>query len=205
MEYMDEKMLEIRNQKRQAEKDQEGLEGKVNIGGRLYEFEDAVFFDGKMAMKLPREFTDMPKDLAKLKYPAEQRPQIIKSNQDGSINITVSIYPQKLKQEEILECISGIKAVIERMNPANIFFDLKVEENEALTVGYFDFKSNAIDSDLYNIMFVTPIAGNAMLGTFNCRLSEREDWKEVVLQMIMSIKDLTKPNRGGQPNAGSRN
>jgi hypothetical protein len=202
MEHLDEKMLEIRN--RQKQLDSQDIRGTVNIGGQRVEFADVNFFDGKMAMRLPKEFTDMPLNFAKIKYPAEQRPQIIKTNGDGSINVTLSLYQEKLKKEDVPDCISGLKMVIERMNPANIFFELKTEQSEALTtVGYFDYKSNAIDSDLYNIMFVTPIAGNIMLGTFNCRLSDRENWQIIALQMILSTRDLTLAKEGGPRNARS--
>lgn len=190
MEYLDEKILEIKNKRR---REQQELQGQVNIGGTLYEITTFTFFNGKIRIKLPKEFTDMPPAFAKLKYPAEQRPQIIKMNEDGSINLTLSLYPEKLKEADVFECISGLKTVIERVNPANLFFELKVAESPEVTVGYFEFKSNAIDSDLYNIMFVTPIEGQTLLGTFNCRFSDREDWKPVALQLIMSIRDLTKP------------
>lgn len=202
MEHWDEKMLEIRNQQKQLENQDIG--GTVNIGGTLYEIDEVTFFDAKMAIKLPKEFTDMPLNFAKIKYPAEQRPQIIKMNEDGSINVTLSLYPEKLKKEDVPDCIAALKAVINRMNPANLFFELKTEQNEALTVGYFDYKSNALDSDLYNIMFVTPIAGNTMLGTFNCRMSDRENWQMIALQMILSIRDLTLAKEGGPQNARNR-
>lgn len=199
MEHMDEKFLELKNQQRQQQN--QNLEGKVNIGGTLYEFEEFTFFDGKMALKLPKEFTDMPLEFAKLKYPSEHRPQIIKMNADGSVNLTLSLYQDKLKKEEIRDCIHTLKNVIERMNPAYLFFDLQVIEQDEQNVGYFDYKSNAIDSDLYNILFVTPIGGQTMMGAFNCRLGERDDWKPIAIKIAKSIKDLTLTVKGGPKHA----
>ena len=144
-----------------------------------------------MQMRIPESFTDMPLEIAKIKYPAEQRPKIIKMNEDGSINITLGLYPEMLKKEAVQECIDTLQTVIERMNPANRFFEKQVIMEEKLTVGYFDYKSNALDSDLYNMMFVTPINGKTMLGTFNCKMSDKDDWSILVVQMIMSIKDLS--------------
>jgi hypothetical protein len=199
MEHLDEKLQEIRNQQKQLEN--QDIRGKVNVGGTLYEIEEFTFFDAKMAIRLPKEFTDMPINFAKLKYPSEQRPQIIKMNEDGSVNFTFSLYPDKLKEEEIEDCIRTLKAAIERMNPAHLFFELQVLEQDELKVGYFDYKSNALDSDLYNILYVTPIGGRIMMGAFNCRLGEREAWKPVVLKIAMSIKDLTQSFKGGPKHA----
>lgn len=199
MEHLDEKIQELKNQQRQQEN--QSLEGKVNIGGTLFEIDEFVFFDGKMAMKLPKEFTDMPSEFAKLKYPSEQRPQIIKMNEDGSVNLTLSLYQDKLKKEEIEDCISNMKAVVERMHPANLFFEQQVLEEDELKVGYFDYKANALDSDIYHILFVTSIGGQTMLGAFNCRLVDRELWQKIALQMIISIRDLTQTLKGGPKHA----
>jgi hypothetical protein len=199
MEHLDEKLQEIRNQQKQLEN--QDIRGKVNVGGTLYEIEEFTFFDAKMAIRLPKEFTDMPINFAKLKYPSEQRPQIIKMNEDGSVNFTFSLYQDKLKEEEIEDCIRTLKAAIERMNPAHLFFELQVLEQDELMVGYFDYKSNALDSDLYNILYVTPIGGQTLMGTFNCRMSERNEWEPIALKMMMSIKALTVTSKGGLKHA----
>lgn len=190
MEYMDEKILEIRNQNKKLEN--KDIYKDVYVCGEKIEFEDVFFFDRKMSMRIPREYTDLPLALAKIKYPAEQRPQIIKANEDGSVNITLSLYEQELKKEDIESARNEIKAIFKKMFPANVFYDTKIEENENIKVGYFDYKSSALDCDLYNVLFLTSIGGNSLLGTFNCKHSDMEEWKLVVPQMIMSIKELTR-------------
>ena len=190
MEHLDEQFLELKQQQQKLEQ-MKIANGEVELQGKKLKFVDVLFFEEKMQMRIPESFTDMPLEIARIKYPAEQRPKIIKMNEDGSINITLGLYPEMLKKEAVQECIDTLQTVIERMNPANRFFEKQVLVEEQLTVGYFDYKSNALDSDLYNIMFVTPIAGKTMLGTFNCKMSDKDDWSILALQMMMSIKDLS--------------
>ncbi len=191
MDHLDEQFLELKQQQQKLER-MKITNGEVELQGKKLKFVDVTFFEEKMQMRIPESFTDMPLEIARIKYPAEQRPKIIKMNEDGSINITLGLYPEMLKKEAVQECIDTLQTVIERMNPANRFFEKQVLVEEQLTVGYFDYKSNALDSDLYNIMFVTPIAGKTMLGTFNCKMSDKDDWSILARQMIMSIKDLSK-------------
>ncbi|SNS15304.1 hypothetical protein SAMN05446037_100514 [Anaerovirgula multivorans] len=194
MEYMDEKILKMKNQfKKYENKD---IMGTVHIGEEKFEFEDVEFFDGKMTMRIPEVFTDMPLEMAKMKYPSEQRPQSIKTNEDGSVNITLSLFDEAIEKDQIKECRNGFRSIIKRMNPSTLFFDNEIMDMEDTKIGYFDYRSPALDDNLYNIMFVRAIDSKLLMGTFNCIFKDMEEWKPVALQMILSIKDLTQKKEG---------
>lgn len=187
MEHMDEKILDLKNQFKKYEgKD---ISETVCIGGDEYNFVDMEFFDGKMTMRIPESFIDMPLEFAKIKYISEQRPQIIKMNHDGSINITLSLFEEPIKKEQIRECKDGFKSVIKKLNPSTIFYEDEIEEVDDKYIGYFSYKSFALDDNLYNIMFITDIGLNVLLGTFNCLHKDMEEWKIVAIQMMKSIRD----------------
>ena len=40
--------------------------------------------------------------------------------------------------------------------------------------------------------FTASIGNKLFLGTFNCNFPDLEEWKIIVLQMIYTLKDLTK-------------
>ena len=88
---VDEKILDFINEaeKRDAKKDI--CSSPVKIGNRYYEFEEKEFFNEKLKIYIPKDFEDMPIESKKLKYPSESRPEIIKSNEEGSIAITLNI------------------------------------------------------------------------------------------------------------------
>lgn len=189
MEYTDEVFIRAMN-KHKAEQ-QGDIYSSVFIREEIFEFERQMLFQEKMSIMLPKKFFDMPLELAKIKYPMEQRPQIIKTNEIGDINFTFSLLEEKLENNQVEKVKDGLVLILKRAYPANIFYENKIEKKKDKIIGWFDFKSHGIDQKLYNLMYLLPIEGKFLHGIFNCPLSEVDLWKPVVLQVIHSIEDLT--------------
>lgn len=187
MDFMDEKIIELRNKNRKK-----SLEDGLLIKGEFIEFEPVKFFDDKLEIMLPKTFVDMPSDLAKIKYPSESRPQIIKTDSTGGINFCFNLFEQSVKEDELKDIAKTFSKMIKKVNPANVFYDQKTEELGDKIVSWFDFKGYAIDSQIYYIYYVTVIDGNLLHGIFNCLREDMEDYKEVAFLVIESIKDLSR-------------
>lgn len=189
----DEKILDFINEMEAKEARKDIKNGPVKIGDRYYEFEERDFFDGKLKMYIPSDFEDMPLEVRKFKYPSENRPEVIKCNEDGSIAITLKFIDSPLEEERVGKLKDIMKLINKRLNPANIYFDEGVLEVDKKNIGYFDFKSSAIDDFLYNFAFFLEFKEKTVMGTFSCGYSERELWKDVVMEMVNTIK-INKEN-----------
>lgn len=187
MSYIDEKMIKAMN----AHK--EGVQGSISEGifikEELYTFEETWLFDGRMQVMLPKSFTDMPIGQAKLKYPMEQRPQVIKTNERTDINFTFSLLEQPMENRQVKMMRDSLRRVLRRARPDMKFMEDGLEEIEEHTIGWFEFISNGLDGKLYNIMYFTPIDSKLMQGIFNCPVKEAQNWKSVVLQVMHTIKE----------------
>ena len=193
----DEKILDFLNEveKREAKKDI--CSGSVKIGNRYYEFEEKEFFDEKLNIYIPKDFEDMPQDARKLKYPSESRPEIIKSNEDGSIAITLNIIDSPLDEERVEELKDGMKMIIKKTNPANVFYEDGIVEVDSKNIGYFEFKSSAIDDFLYNIMFFLEFQEKTLMGTFSCLYKDYKDWRDVAFQVVNTVR-VVKEDEGDE-------
>ena len=189
---VDEKILEILAEAEKIESKKDLTDGQIKIGERYYIFEETEFFDEKLKMYIPNNFQDMPEEARKVKYMSENRPEIIKSNEEGSTAITLNIIDSPLSEDKVEELIKGMKNIIQKTNPANLFYDIGVEEIDTKNIGFFDFKSSAIDDFIYNIMFFFEIEGKTAMGTFSCRYSESPDWRDIAFQMISTIRVIKK-------------
>ena len=185
---VDEKILDFINAAEKAEARKDICSGPVKIGDRYYEFEETEFFDEKLKMYIPKDFEDMPQDARKLKYPSESRPEIIKSNDEGSIAVTFKIIDSPLDEEHVEELKNGMKVIIKKTNPANVFYEDGVLEVDSKNIGFFEFKSYAIDDSLYNIMFFLEFEGKTLMGTFSCKYKDCEEWRDIAFLMIKTIK-----------------
>ena len=123
MDFMDEEIIQMRNKNRKI-----SLEEGVLIKGEFIEFEPVKLFDDKLEIMLPKTFVDMPSDLAKIKYPSESRPQIIKTDSTGGINFCFNLFEQSVKEDELKDIAKTFSKMIKKVNPANVFYDQKTEE-----------------------------------------------------------------------------
>lgn len=168
------------------------LEAGVYTEDGIIEFERQYFFEDNFSLFMPVSFIDMPEEIAKIKYPSVDRPQIIKTSEDGGINLTFSTFKQMLNSEDVEDYIKGLQSTIKHMQPANVFFQHKVITLDTTTVSWFDFKGYAFDDQVYNFMYVVPIENGIVLGNFNCLFSLYNVWKPIVLQMLDTIQDESK-------------
>lgn len=192
---VDEKILDFINAAEKAEARKDIKNGKIKIGSRYYEFEEKEFFNEKLKIYIPKDFEDMPMEARKLKYPSESRPEIIKCNEEGSIAITLNIIDSPLDEERVGELKDGMKMIIRKTNPANVFFDDGVIEVDSKNIGYFEFKSSAIDDFLYNLMFFLEFKEKTLMGSFSCLYKDYEDWRDIAYQVINTIR-VVKEEKG---------
>jgi hypothetical protein len=194
MEHIDEKILKILNKEERLQ--QSIFDGQVKIGGQTYEFKERSFYDNRVLLCVPEDVIEMPLKQRELKYPSAQRPEIILTDEaTGSINIMLNRIDSPLAEEQVKELKDGMKSILKKVNPSNIFFTDGVEKINDKNIGYFEFKSSAMDSFIYNLMFFFELSGKTVMGTFCCKYDEYEAWREIAFQMMKSVKVL-KPDKG---------
>lgn len=189
MEYQDKSIVEL--QKLKQKQVYSTLETGMYINNQIVEFERRTYFDEALSVLLPVSFVPMPEEQAKIKYPVEQRPQVIESNLDGSVNFTMSYFPMKVQPDELARTKDTFRTAVTVMNPAVLFFDDKVQPLGKTNLAWFDYRGYALDDQIYNLMFATTIEGKLLFGTFNCRFADFGEWKPAVIQMIESMEDIT--------------
>lgn len=192
MEYIDEKILEFINKAEKDMKVKSIYEGPIKIGDKYYEFEEREFFEGELKVYIPNTFEEMAENLKELKYPSSNRPKIIQTDETGGINITFNPIDSELDEDSVEELKDGMKNIIKKLHPSNVFYTDGVEEVEGKNIGYFEFKSSAIDDFLYNIMFFFEFRGETMMGTFSCIYSDYQEWRDIGFQLMKSVRVVKK-------------
>lgn len=190
MEFTDERIQQMKREARQ--KQVLDFTQPVLIGEEEYNFTRTMFYEDKVSILFPIEFVDMPEEMTKLKYPMEQRPQIIKTNLALSVNFAFNLFPQQFTEDQTSEAVKSFKSLIKRMQPVNCIFAEKVEKTDDMTIGWFDFKSPGIDEPLYTMMAFSSIDSMLFHCIFNAAHRRIEDWKPVALQVFRSIQDETR-------------
>ena len=186
-DYLDEKILAQR-QAKEREKHKTLADG-MYVKGALITFKRIPLLNETISIVLPDSFIDLPKDMADIKYPYLNRPQIIKTSPDTRVNYCFSHFPnEKLLPDQTLAVVEQMKLISKRVNPSLQFMKVESLENTYFSTSWYDFISNTIDGQLYNIVFLASVKDTLLHGLFNCPYDDHEEWQPVALQMISAIK-----------------
>lgn len=191
MEYLDEQLLEVKKQQRKSW--HQTLETGFYIQDQLVEFDWVTLEPISLSLMLPTTFVTMPQSMVQVKYQSVNRPQIIKTSLDTSVNFTFSLLPHRVVPNQLRSLTKQLQSIIQRTNPANVFYDIQEEETcGEIPVCWFDYKGYAVDEQIYYMMYVLPWKEDQMLhGTFNCVFHCMDEWKKAARQVILSIKEAS--------------
>jgi len=192
MNKLDEKIISMKNQQRNKDIEIDIKKG-VYIDHSFVQFVDSDVLGGSFTVMIPSAFREMTSEEARNKYHSELRPQCIKTSPDTSINLCISLIADCPITEETMKLDAmEMKNALQKTNPAMEFYESGIEQLEDFKLAWFEFKSFALDGQMYNLMFLAPAKGQMLHGVFNCMFESSDNWKEPALQMVKSIKYAEK-------------
>jgi len=177
--------IETENQDKKVPNDIKN--GYIVIRDENIPFSEREIIEGRLYMTIPSDYEIMPPELAGVKYPGENRPDISFSDEEGEISINFSLTGDNLQNEDVEEAKDYLQQVVIKMNPSSRILSSEIIE-EQTRIGYFGFISPAIDGDIYNLIFIFSLEGQLILGTFNCTDMDKAKWLEIAEQMVQSIR-----------------
>jgi len=153
-EYGDESLIYAMSLMRSDNRRSENIQNDIDNGYAVIDeiripFSDREIIEKKLFMTMPQEFTILSLENAKAKYPSEDRPDIIYSNEDGSINISFTITKDYLVDGEVADARDYLQEIMEKINPSIKITSISVFEGK-IRGGYFDFISPALDGEIFN-------------------------------------------------------
>lgn len=204
MDFIDKEIFDLKREEKKAQ--HRDLTTGIYIHDRLVEFSRLEIPDFGFSIMQPEDFINMPVSIAKIKYPAENRPQLIRTSLDTTVNFTFSILAEDVSNDKVKSVAEKMRDVIRHVNPANIFYDIQEEVIEDTSLCWFNYKTYAIDEQLYIIMFITSIYNGKLLhGMFNCKFSEMNEWHDAAVQVITSIQKLSEQEAHKNEGINSKN
>lgn len=151
------------------------------------ELEKKMLLNGKVEILLPKSFDIMPEEMLKLKYPSAQRPTLVYSNEDGTINIAFNHTASKAAQQQIDSYKDYFISTFKKSYPTAEWIGSGVKKINGRDIGYLEVITPAIDTQIYNLLFFTDLDNRLLLATFNCVIEEKENWLDAAHQIMNSL------------------
>ena len=137
--------LKVRNSEAEAM----SLDTGYYIEGRLETFSKEQYFDKLLSIYIPESFIDMPDEIKEIKYPTNFRPEIIKTNLAGDVNLSISLL--KVSEDtEVKTLVTDFKNLLSKAHNGIKFLEYDELEKEGCVKMYcFDFIIPGIDERIY--------------------------------------------------------
>lgn len=144
--------------------------------------------EDRIELKVPNDFEIMSEEMTNAKYPSENRPTLIYSNESGSINVALN-YTETVAGQSFMELyVESLVSTFESLYPSAEWKDSGVEEINGRKVGYLKLITPAEDSNIYNVIFFTDLDGKLLLASFNCTENFIPEWEETADEIMNSLK-----------------
>ena len=140
----------------------------------------------KLSLLMPNNFKLMGRALLEKKYPSEgRRPTEVYTNENASINIAFNHTQNKATLDQLPE----IESVLEKQfqNPSVSFEKSEIRKINGRDFILIEFVSPAVDTQIYNLMFITSVEGRLLMGTFNCTENQRTNWESKAKEIVSSV------------------
>ena len=198
-EFFDEKIIDMMNGSEQKATNSEinhseeveekrSIYNGIKIMGKWIYFERRSLAEETISMMLPGNFVQMDVDIAKKKYPYEQRPETILTDETGTINLMFQYMEGEVDDAAIEDFRNLIFGMMKRVNQGIKAREIGVIEVSGKKIAYAEFSNPTIDGKLYNLMFYLAVRGKPLMGSFNCQTKEMKYWRPVAFEMIQSIE-----------------
>lgn len=205
-EFFDEQIIDMINQSEQkttasasnqskdtkenapAQAEKQSINTGIRILGKWIYFERRLLAKETITMMLPKDFVPMSPEIARMKYPSEQRPETILTDETGTVNLMFQYMEGEENNATIESFRNQIFGMMKRVNPGIKEKEIGVVEAGEKQIAYVEFSSPAIDGKLYNLMFYLAVKGQPLMGSFNCQTKEMKYWRLAAFEMMQSIE-----------------
>ncbi len=161
---------------------------EITVGKEKVELEKKRILNNRVEILLPRGFSIMSEEKAKMKYPSERRPTLIYTNQDDTVNVVFDHTSTKISVGQLYEYKKNLRKTLESIYPSADWFDDKVIKIGGRDVGTLQLLTPAIDIKIYNSMFFTELDGKLLLASVNCTEEKMKDWKSAAREIMNSLR-----------------
>lgn len=143
--------------------------------------------DSGVSFDAPADFTPLtPAEIA-TKYPSSRAPQWVVGNSRRSTTIAYDLQQDRLTPSDLPKVKQAFEQVFERVIPGLQWKKRHIVRIQNQDWVWLEFTSQAVDTDIYNIMLATSREGRLLIFNFNSTKSEFPSVESILRRSIDSI------------------
>lgn len=146
--------------------------------------------DTEVSFEAPEGFKPLSREMIAAKWPTNRAPAYAVGTPNGSTTVAYDLKPNSIPQEALPEVQKSFTQLFERMIPGIAWKKNEIIEHSGQKWLLMEMTSNAVDTDIYNIMLMTGFQGKMLVFNFN---STKEDFSKHEAELRKSLKSVKLP------------
>ena len=168
----------------------------VTVSAFVCSAEVVTIPETSISFNAPADFKPLSQEIIEIKYPSSRAPRYVIGNESASTTIAYDLKPHKIPQDKLGEVQKTFTELFSRIIPG-----IRWKKNEIITKAetkwlYLEMTSNAIDTDIYNMMLLTGYKDQTVIFNFN---STKEDFPKYETELRKSMESISiSPEKSDQ-------
>ncbi len=151
--------------------------------------ESVLLYNGKVSFEIPTEFSQMSKERIEYKFPRADKPQYVYATKNGATSIAVKFQREnRLTEGQLPQFKADLESVLARIIPGLKWIEKGYKVINGKRWIRLELVSNAIDTEIHNIFFITSYEGSALMFNFNSTKEDYNKMKDKLTKSINSVK-----------------
>jgi hypothetical protein len=160
----------------------------VCVSGAAVAGEGVTLFDGAVMFTLPDGFKEMSREMINLKYARGNPPQYAYIRSGGSTSIAITHSQSTLTPDQLGEFADEMGQAFERIIGGLEWIDRGVVTINGRTWARMEMMSNAIDTEIHNILLITSFQDRPLMMNFNSTIREFDEMEAGLNHAIQSLQ-----------------
>ncbi|EPJ46482.1 MAG: hypothetical protein OFPII_20250 [Osedax symbiont Rs1] len=146
--------------------------------------------DSGISFDAPDEFQPVAQQIIDIKWPQKNAPKWVVGNKSASTTIAFDLKPNDISTVPLSAVMKHFKKTFDRVIPGIEWKKREIIELSGKKWLFLEMTSNAIDTDIYNIMLLTSYGKQMLIFNFS---STKEDFAKYETALRNSIQSIKLP------------
>ena len=157
--------------------------------------------DTEVTFEAPEGFEPLSKELIAVKWPTNRAPAYAVGTPNGSTTVAYDLKPNHIPQNALPDAQKAFAQLFERMIPGVAWKKNEIIEHSGQKWLLMEMTSNAVDTDIYNMLLMTGYEGKMLIFNFN---STKEDFPKYEAKLRKSLKSVKLPKKISEQGGGAK-
>jgi hypothetical protein len=136
----------------------------------------------------PDEFSQLSQEMIDIKWPNKNAPRFVVGNERGTTTIAYDVKDQDISGANLDELKNAFEQTFNRIIPGIRWVKSSIIEHEGRNWVYLEMTSNAIDTDIHNILLLGGVGSKVVIFNFNSTNDEFAEYEASLRRSLESIR-----------------